>query len=507
MPFHFQFARRVWLLLATALLLSPNCTFAAEPSPTRKPNIIFFIADDLGYGDVGYLGQKKIHTPNIDRLAAEGIQFTHHYAGSPVCAPSRCVLMTGKHSGHSFIRNNREMKPEGQFPIPADTVTVAKLLKQNGYVTGAFGKWGLGGPESAGRPLKQGFDRFYGYNCQYVAHNLFPTYLWDNEQRVNLNNPALDYDQKLPTDADPKNQDNYKAFTGKEYAPDLYAEQALRFIRNNKDKPFFLFFPTVTPHLALQVPEDSLKEYEGKFPETPYVGGRGYLPQRAPHAAYAAMITRMDRDLGRMVALIKELNLDNDTIIIFTSDNGSAPQDLGGTDAKFFNSSGPFRSGKGSIYEGGMREPLVVRWHGKIKPGTTSEQVTGFEDWLPTLLELVGKKDAVPSGIDGISFAPILFGGKVPDRPFLYREFPAYGGQQAIRVGDWKAVRQNLKPAGKAKPNLHIELYDLKSDIAESHDVSAEHPEIVAKLDTLMRKEHVPSKNFPFPALDQMSIK
>ena len=494
---------RCLTLIAPASLVCPDLPAA----PARKPNIIFFIADDLGYGDVGCYGQTKIHTPNVDRLAAEGIKFTQHYAGSPVCAPSRCVLMTGRHSGHSAIRDNREMKTEGQFPLAAGTVTLARLLQKNGYATGAFGKWGLGGPESSGEPLQQGFDHFFGYNCQRVAHNLYPTYLWNDHQRVMLDNQELKEDQKLPDSADPNSPESYKIFTGKAYAPDLYAEQALRFIRDNKERPFFLFFPTIVPHLALQVPEDSLKEYVGKFPETPYTGGKGYLPQRTPHAAYAAMITRMDRDLGRMLALIKELNLDDDTIIIFTSDNGPAPQDLAGSDARFFNSSGPLRSGKTSMYEGGIREPLVVRWHGQIKAGATSDQVTGFEDWLPTLLELGGDKSSTPTDIDGISFAPVLLGKKITERPFLYREFPAYGGQQAVRVGDWKAVRQNLKPKGNAKPDLHIVLYDLKNDIAESHDVSSEHPEVVAKLDKLMRQQHVPSKDFPFAALDQLDMK
>jgi arylsulfatase A len=504
MPQHFL-PRNLRFLIALLSVLLPLLSNAAEPSAAsaRKPNIVFFIADDLGYNDVACFGQKKIHTPNIDRMASEGIKFTQHYSGSPVCAPSRCVLMTGKHSGHSIVRDNREIKPEGQFPLPANTVTLARLLQQNGYVTGAFGKWGLGGPDSSGKPLDQGFNRFFGYNCQRVAHNLFPTYLWDDNQRLPLNNIPHEDHEELPAGANPNDPASYKAYIGKQYAPDLYAEQALRFIRDNKDHPFFLFYPTVVPHLSLQVPEDSLKEYEGKLAETPYTGDRGYLPTRTPHATYAAMITRMDRDLGRMLTLIKELNLDDDTIFVFTSDNGPAPQGMGGTDAKFFNSSGPFRAGKTSIFEGGMRVPLIVRWKGKIKPNTTSDRVTGFEDWLPTLLELSGNKKSTPTDIDGISFAPTLCGEKLPERPFLYREFAGYGGQQAIRVGNWKAVRQHLKPKGNAKPKLHIELYDLQNDIAETHDVSAEHPDLVANLDKLMREQHVPSKAFPFPALDK----
>ncbi len=489
----------VWVPLILFCCLSRS-SFAA---PDRKPNIIFFIADDLGYGDVGCFGQKLIRTPNIDRLASEGMRFTQHYSGNPVCAPSRCVLMTGKHSGHSFIRDNREVKPEGQFPIPENTLTLAKLLKQNGYTTAAFGKWGLGGPDSSGAPLRQGFDRFYGYNCQRLAHNLYPNFLWDNDHKVPLQNTAAELEQNLPKDADPKDPASYAGFTGKDYAPDLYAQQALRFIRENKGRPFFLFFPTVVPHLALQVPEDSLKEYEGKFPETPYTGGRGYVPQRTPRAAYAAMVTRMDRDLGRMLALIKELDLDENTILVFTSDNGPAPQDVGGVDPRFFDSNGPLRDGKGTVYEGGIRVPLIVRWKGKIKAGTTSKQVTGFEDWMPTLLELAHGKENV-GDIDGISFAPVLLGRKVPERPFLYREFPASGGQQSIRVGNWKAVRKNLKPKDKSAPNLRLELYDLGNDVGETKDVSSQHPEVVAKLEKLMAEQHIPSKQFPFVALDKI---
>jgi arylsulfatase A len=492
--------RCLGLALLLSLVLASTTSVAAK---TRKPNLIFFICDDLGYGDIGAYGQTKIRTPNLDRLAAEGMKFTQHYSGSPVCAPSRCVLMTGKHPGHAFIRDNREMKPEGQYPIPAETVTIAKLLKQAGYATGAFGKWGLGGPDTNGQPLKQGFDRFYGYNCQHVAHNLFPEYLWDNDRRVPLNNPPIGYKAKLPPDADPNDPESYKRYVGKEYAPDLYSEQALQFIRTNKDNPFFLYYPTIIPHLALQVPEDSLAEYAGKLEDKPYPGGNGYLPHHKPHAAYAAMITRMDREVGRMLSLLKELGLDEDTIVIFTSDNGPAPQDLGGTDAAFFNSNGPLRDGKGSIYDGGIRVPLLVRWPGRIKGGSISERVTGFEDWLPTLLELAGAKTRIPADVDGISFAKTLFGKKIKERPFLYREFPGYNGQQALWIDDWKAVRQNLKPKSGAAPDLRIELYNLKQDIGESRNLAAEHPEIIARMEKLMWKEHVPSKDFPFPALDQ----
>lgn len=472
----------------------------------RKPNIVFVLADDLGYGDLGCFGQKRIRTPNLDKLAAEGMRFTQHYSGNAVCAPSRCVLMTGKHPGHAFIRNNREAKPEGQFPIPADTVTLGKLLQQQGYVTGAFGKWGLGGPDSEGRPLKQGIHRFFGYNCQAVAHSFYPASLWDDERKYPLNNLAISGHQpKLAEGVDPHDPKSYAGFTGQVYSADVIAEQALKFVQANKDRPFFLFMPTTIPHLALQAPEDAIQEYDGAFPDDPpYVGGNGYLPHRTPRAVYAAMITRMDRHVGQIVSLVKELGLDEQTIYVFSSDNGPLYNKLGGTDCEFFESAGPLRGRKGSLYEGGFRVPMLARWKGRIPAGTTSDRVTGFEDWLPTLLDLIGAKSAPPTGLDGISFAPTLLGQKQEPRPFLYREFPAYGGQVSLRMGDWKGVVQNLAGQGKkAASPWKLELYNLKTDIAETTDVAADHPEIVAKIDSLMRQQHTPSAEFPFPALDK----
>ncbi|MBM3837043.1 MAG: arylsulfatase [Verrucomicrobia bacterium] len=485
-------------------LVALGLPVASAAAPTaRKPSIIFILADDLGYGDLGCFGQKKIRTPNIDRLAAEGMRFTQHYSGNAVCAPSRCVLMTGKHPGHAFIRDNRGVKPEGQYPIPADTVTLGKLLQEQGYVTGAFGKWGLGGPGSTGEPLKQGIDRFFGYNCQSIAHNYYPTSLWDNARRVMLNNPAFSAHQKFPADADPRDPASYTRYTGKDYAPDLIGDQALRFIRENKDRPFFLYYPTTVPHLALQVPEDSLAEYAGQFPEEPYLGDRNYLPHRTPRAAYAAMITRMDREVGRVMALVNELGLDEKTIFVFSSDNGPLYNRLGGTETDFFNSAHAFRGRKGSLYEAGVRVPCLVRWKGRIAAGKASNRLTGFEDWVPTLLELIGSQKATAKNIDGISFAPTLLGKRQRPRPFLYREFPAYGGQQSVRVGDWKAVRQNLNPPRKQPtPAIRTELYDLARDPSETRDVAAEHPEMVAKLERILGEQHNASQEFPIRALD-----
>jgi arylsulfatase A len=488
--------RFVMSLLATLVALT---TFAAE----RPPNIIFILADDLGYGDIGPFGQKKIRTPHLDRMAAEGMRFTQHYSGSPVCAPSRCVLLTGKHPGHAAIRDNREVQPEGQTPLPANTITIARLLKEQGYATAAMGKWGLGFPGSEGDPLKQGFDRFFGYNCQRIAHNYYPTSLWNNATRVPLNNPAFAAHQRLPADADPAAAASYAKYAGKDYAPDLITAAALEFIRTNRARPFFLYFATTIPHLALQVPEDSLAEYRGVFPDEPYTGTNGYLPHRTPRAAYAAMVTRLDRDIGRMMSLVRELGLDENTVFVFTSDNGPLFGRHGGTDSDFFKSAAGLRGRKGAQYEGGIRVPLIVRWKGRITTNSVSDRVSGFEDWLPTLLQLSGS-NAKPAGVDGVSFAPTLLGRQQEARPFLYREFPAYDGWQSVRVGDWKAVRHPLHPRARsgAKVKLAIELYNLRSDPAEANDVAAQHPEIVSRMETILREQHTRSDLFPIRALD-----
>ena len=484
-------------------------SFAAEAAPARKPNVILILADDLGYGDIGAFGQKKIHTPHLDRMAADGMRFTQHYAGNAVCAPSRCVLLTGKHPGHAWIRDNKEIKPEGQEPIPANTTTLAKLLRQQGYATAAMGKWGLGFPGSTGEPLRQGFDRFFGYNCQAAAHNYYPTSLWDNDRRIELKNPPFSAHQRFPTNADPHDEKAYARYLGNEYAPDLIGGQALEFIRGNAGRPFFLYFASTVPHLALQVPPDSLAEYRGRFDDQPFAGTNtnDYVPQFAPRAAYAAMITRLDRDIGRLLALVHELGLDDNTIVVFTSDNGPLYDQLGGTDTDFFQSAGNFRGRKGSLYEGGVRVPLIVRWPNHIRAGAVSDRVTGFEDWLPTFLDLIGASEARPGNIDGVSFAATLLGGQQEARSFLYREFPAYNGWQSVRVADWKGVRHPLNPKGKNAParKLALELYDLKNDPAETTDLAAAHPDMVQRLEKILREQHTPSEVFPFPELDRVT--
>lgn len=463
-------------LAAGSLLSGPACSRS-----NSRPNIILFVADDLGYGELGCYGQDKIKTPHIDRLAAEGMKFTRFYSGSPVCAPSRCVLMTGKHSGHAFIRDNHEVKPEGQLPIPDESVTVAELLKANGYTTGIIGKWGLGFPGSEGDPNRQGFDFFYGYNCQRHAHNHYPRYLWKNDQKIDL-------------------EGNDRGLTGRQYAPDLMEKEALDFIRGNvqKEQPFFLFFATTIPHLALQVPEDSLNEYIGQWDDPPYDGKNGYLPHDHPRAAYAAMVSRMDRTMGRMLDLLKQLHVDDNTLVIFSSDNGASY--VGGYDREFFRGNGPLRSHKGYVYEGGIRIPFIARWPGRIRAGQVTEEAGAFQDILPTLLDSAGLAQNIPPGVDGISLSPLLFNASAKQKhDYLYMEFPAYGGQQMVRLGRWKAVRQNLMK----QPDAPIELYDLKNDLAEQHDVAANHADLVARCWEIMKKEHVASAEFPFEALDR----
>ena len=440
----------------------------------RYPNIVFILADDLGYADLGCYGQKKIRTPNIDKLASQGMKFTQHYSGNPVCAPSRCALMTGKHTGHAQIRSNKQVGGKegwelgstigGQWPLEANTVTVAKILKDAGYTTGAFGKWGLGRVGTTGDPNKQGFDHFFGYICQRQAHTYYPNHLWRDGQI-----------QWLEANKDGKQQ---------VYSHDLIADKALQFIRSHSDRPFFLYVPFTIVHVALHVPEDSLAEYKGKWPDPPYEGDRGYFPHPHPRACYAAMVTRMDRDIGRIMTLLKELRLEDNTLVMFSSDNG--PTLAGGADATFFQSAGPLRGLKGTVYEGGIRVPFIARWPGVIKADSTSDHVSAFWDFLPTCCELLGQEP--PSDIDGISMLPTLLGQseKQQIHEYLYWEL---NGQQAVRMGDWKAVR--------TKPNREIELYNLNKDIAEQRDLADEHPEIVAKIADIFKNGRTESDVFP----------
>ena len=501
--------RNAHFTVASAVIVLLAATSLSDALPTRKPNIVFILADDLGYGDIGPFGQKIIKTPTLDKMAKEGMKLTRHYSGSPVCAPARCVLLTGKHPGHAFVRDNQEVGEqysfEGELPLPAEETVVATLLNAAGYATGAFGKWGLGGVGTPGGPSQHGFDQFFGFDDQRQAHNYYPHSLISGQDRIRIfgnGNVSKKLGLSIAPSADPDDPASYANFIGRKYAPDSYRERALSFIRKNKDIPFFLYYPTTVPHLALQVPKNSLDQYQGKLNDTPYIGGNGYLPQQYPHAAYAAMITRMDRDIGKIMQLVKDLGLDDDTIFIFTSDNGATFQ-LGGSDPEYFKSNGDLRDYKGEIYEGGIREPLIVRWKGHIPAGTSSDFISGFEDWMPTLLELAGATNKLPAGLDGISIVPTLLGNEQPPRSFLYREFHGYGGQQAVIAGNWKLIHRKLLATAKVPATPTTELYNLTTDPSESNNVAASHPNVVKRLQKVLNEQHTPSETFPIPFLDQ----
>ena len=473
----------VWFVSAQAEATGAQ---PAAPAPVARPNIIYILADDLGIGELGCYGQTRIRTPNIDRLAAEGMKFTRHYSGAAVSAPSRCTLLTGLHTGHAFIRENREIKGgDGQLPIPAGTVTVAKLLKAAGYATAVIGKWGLGPITSEGAPLKQGFAHSFGPNCQRVAHSYYPATTICDDREITLNaGCAVPGHARFPKGANPGDPASYRKFIGKDYVPDLLEKDAIAWIRAHKDGPFFLYFATPVPHMALQVPEDSLAEYKDKFNDTPYLGDKGYLPCRYPRATYAAMITRMDRSIGRMLDLLKELNLDDNTMVMFCSDNG--PTYNGGTDSVFFGSAAGRRGLKGAFLEGGIRAPFVARWPGKIQPGTVTGHLSAMWDFLPTACDLAGVK--IPEGIDGISLLPTLLGQsgqKAHDD--LYWE---NGRTQALLTDDgWKGLQS---PASRG-----FALYNIKDDPAEKRDLAKDNPEIVAKIRKRMAESHTDNPRFP----------
>ena len=472
----------------------------------RKPNVIFILADDLGFRELGCYGQEKIKTPRIDQLAGEGMRFTRAYSGNAVCAPSRCVLMTGKHPGFATVRNNKAIKPEGQFPIEAEEVTIAELLSAEGYACGSFGKWGLGNTWSDGNPLKQGFDRFFGYNCQAHAHSYYPATLWSNDEKFPLkNDPPVPGHASLPKGADPSDPRSYDVFKGQDYSSDRINDQALQFIRDNQDRPFFLYYPSLIPHVALHVPDEDLDPYLAeKWNDPPFTreGGYGYTPHFTPRAAYAAMITRLDTYVGKVLDLVEELGLAENTIVVFTSDNGTThlKEEV---DYDFFSSVGELRGLKGQLYEGGIRVPQIVKWPGKVEAGSVTNFVTGFEDWLPTLLELVGAESEAPGEINGISIAETLLGEDQGERPFLYREFQGYRGQQSIWLGNrWKGIRTDMLVKKNPDP-LKIELFDLENDPSESKDVAAEHPEVLKEIEKLMRSERTVSETFPIGPLDE----
>ena len=488
--------------------LAPGAEFFAPAAgrEARRPNVVFILADDLGTGDVGALGSTYAVTPHVDALFARGTRLLRHWAGSAVCAPSRCVLMTGLHPGHAPVRSNAEVQPEGQRPMPEGTVTLATRFRDAGWATGAFGKWGLGPPGSVSDPLAAGFDRFFGYNCQRHAHSFYPTSLWDGRERVPLDNPDVPVTASLPAEPVPAAAD-FARFRGTTYSADRIAAEALAFVRAHRDEPFFLYLPTTLPHVALQVPADepSLGAHRMRFgAEPPYLGGKGYVPCAEPAATLAAMITRMDRQVGEVVALLDELGITDDTILVFTSDNGATFPGAGGAATDRMASHGAFRDWKGSPYEGGLRVPAVVVWPGRIAAGASIDVPTGCEDWLPTLLDLAGIDAPAPSSIDGISLSRVLLGrAPPPSERVLYRELTERRWQTALErsaAGCWKGVRRALPGDGTAA--APTEIYDLDADPGETRDVAAERPEVVERLEAILDREHVPDPAWPLPFAD-----
>lgn len=491
------------------------CLFIGEngKADNKKTNIIYILADDLGRAELNCFGQQLIETPNIDKLATDGMTFTNHYSGQAVSGPSRCVLFTGLHSGHAYIRGNDEVSSrgnvwsheamladsslEGQRPVPANTIMIPQKLKEAGYTTACIGKWGLGFPGSESTPNKMGFDFFYGYNCQRQAHTYFPPFLYRNEKREYLENRLLVPGTKLDKDADPRDEKSYSKYTQKQYAPDLMYKELLNFVDKNNDKSFALFWTTPIPHVPLQAPEKWVKHYVDKFgDEEPYIGDKGYFPCRYPHATYAAMVSYWDEQIGGLIAKLKEYGIYENTLIIFTSDNG--PTFNGGSDSPFFDSAKPFKSeagwGKASLREGGIRAPMIVTWPKKIKAGTTSNLLSAFWDMMPTMCEIAG---VTPPITDGVSLLPTMIGKKQKEyHDFLYWEYPEAGGQKAVRMGKWKAFVRDIFKGGKK-----IELYDLDLDPREQTDVAKYHPEIIERIKQIFKTEHKDSeiKRFQLP--------
>lgn len=461
--------------LPTALALGSLCLGAAAQS---RPNVIFFMVDDMGIGDIGTYGQRYIPTPALDDLARSGMTFTQAYCGCSVSAPSRGSLLTGRHTGHSFIRGNKDVDaPDGHkydYPLAADEITLAEMLKAVGYDTACIGKWGLGGPHTEGAPTSQGFDYFFGYLGQLNAHHHRPEFLHEDNTEIPLD--------------------------GKTYAQDLLMEHAIDYIRKEakkEDTPFFLYFTPALPHADLDAEEEDKQPFEGKFLERPFPGN-WYRAEEQPKATYAGMVSRIDKDVRRMIEVLEEEGLAENTLFIFTSDNGAHIE--GGHDPYFFDGNGPYRGLKRALYEGGIRTPFIAVWPGVIKPGSTSYHMLAFWDVMPTLQELSGA--TVQPQSDGISFLPTLTGvGEQQEHEYLYWEFQEEGGRQAVRKGEWKLIRQQVRNPEKT----HDELFNLAADPGEMRDVSADYPEIVKELGALIDKEHTPSTVYPLLPSDRQA--
>ena len=471
------------------------------------PNIVFILADDLGYGELGCYGQEKIRTPNIDQLAKEGMRFLQHYTGAPVCAPARCTLLTGQHLAHAEIRSNRDSGNgrifPGQWPISDEIVTIAEVLKDAGYVTGAFGKWGLGPSNTTGSPMKQGLDRFFGYNGQRNAHSFYPAFLDSDEKEVRINHYPIPGKDKKPDGE--VIADDYRA---EAYAPDLILDEAVKFLDQNKDKPFFLYLPFVEPHVAMHPPQSWIDQYPESWDAEngPYRGENGYLPHPRPRAAYAAMISDLDEHVGTILDRLKHHGLTDNTLVVFTSDNGPTLRSknpkfhVGGAACTFFDSTGGLRGFKASCYEGGLRVPCVVRWPGKIVPQSLNNMPTYFPDWFPTLTSIASGKLPQGQTLDGVDMGPLLQGEEsVLREDPMFWSFGGYGGIIAIREGNWKAVRLDVN---RKNPG-DWELYDLATDPTESNNVASVHPEIVKRLEQKFIATRTVEPDFPMPLYDR----
>ncbi len=453
--------------LSASLLLCVVLGGSPLVSAADRPNLIYIMADDLGYGDLGCYGQQRIKTPCLDRMAAEGLRFTDHYAGNTVCAPSRCSLMTGVHSGHAYVRGNKEIKPMGQLPLPETAVTVAGLLKKAGYQTALIGKWGLGGPGSTGHPNQQGFDYFFGYLCQRHAHNYYPEFLFRNSEQVPLTN-------KVPQ---PREDGAGVATERNDYSHDFFVAEAMQFLEENKDRPFFLYLTMTIPHANNEAGNNGM--------EVPSLGDYAGLDWPEPQKGHAAMISRMDGDIGLLLQRLQALGIDQQTLVLFTSDNG--PHREGGNNPDFNDSNGPLRGIKRDMYDGGIRVPLIARWPGRVEAGTTTDHVSAFWDFLPTACELSGIQP--PQGLDGISYLPTLLGkpGEQKQHEYLYWECQ---NLRAVRLGKWKAVQRS--------PKDKLELYDLRGDLGETSDIADANPEVVKKAQAAFDEAHTESEHFPF---------
>ncbi len=467
------FAKSISILCAFMFVLIAQ---AATSCAAERPNMIFILADDLGYGDLGCFGQKVIQTPRLDQMAAEGMRFTDFYAGNTVCAPSRSVLMTGRHMGHTHVRGNAGGDDMLIQSLRDEDVTVAEVVKSAGYTNGLIGKWGLGEVDEPGFPLRQGFDRFFGYLNQVHAHNYYPEFIWNNDAKMPLRNVVK------------RNTQSYGGFTGGaatkriDYTHDLFVEESIDFIRENKDGPFYLYMPLTIPHA-----NNEGTKMTGDGAEVPDYGIYADRDWPSQDKGQAAMITRMDGDVGRILDFLRELGIEENTLVFFTSDNG--PHDEAGHDLVRFNPSGPLRGTKRALYEGGIRVPTIAWWPGTVSPGTTSEHVAYFGDWMATAADLAGAE--LPADVDSISFAPTLRGmdGQQQQHDYLYWEFYEQGSRQAVRFGDWKAIRQPMFTGS-------IELYDLSSDLGESKDVAGQHADLVEKAAKMMDEAHTPHPNW-----------